>query len=81
MSCKYPNNPREEPLHQLVSTFKDDAPLETIVDRWHQEFSLGRRSIQDKYREGRPISVALIDSVYELIKLTRPTCDVLYCDV
>ena len=60
--------------NQLVSTFGDEAPSKTTVDRWYQEFSLGRRSLQDEFREGRPTSVVLpetIDAVRELIKQYR----------
>lgn len=65
---------RQECLNELVSTFGDEAPSKTTVNRWYQEFSLGRRSLQDEFREGRPISIVLpetIDAVRELIKQDR----------
>ena len=65
---------RQEGLNSLVATFGDEAPSKTTVNRWYQEFGLGRRSLQDEFREGRPKSVVVpetIDTVRELIMQDR----------
>ena len=50
--------------------FGDEAPSRTSVYRWFGEFNRGRSSPQDEFREGRPKSVIVsetIDAVGQLI--------------
>ena len=48
----------------------DEAPSRTSVYRWYGEVNRGRSSLQDEFREGRPISIVVpetIDAVRQLI--------------
>ena len=48
---------QEEPqkIHErLVSVYKDDAPSRTTVFFWERQFRLGRKSVKDDERPGRP---------------------------
>jgi len=48
---------KEEPqkVHErLVSAYKDDAPSRTTVFFWERQFRLGRKSLEDDERPGRP---------------------------
>ena len=47
-----------------------EAPSGTSVYRWYGEFNRGRSSLQDEFREGRPNSVVVpetIDAVLQVI--------------
>lgn len=65
---------RQECADELKSFYGDEAPSLTTVKYWYNEFSRGRRSLQDEFREGRPKSAFSpkdIDKVNELIKEDR----------
>ena len=58
----------------FYSIFGDEALSRTSVYRWYGEFNPGRSSLQDKFREGRPKSVVVpetIDAVRQLILQDR----------
>ena len=55
---------------ELNTIFGDEAPSRTSVYRWYGEFNRHRSSLQDEFREGRPKSVVVpetIDAVRQLI--------------
>lgn len=59
---------------ELQSTFGGEAPSIDTVYRWYREFNRGRSSHTDEFREGRPKSAVVpetIDAVRELIKQDR----------
>ena len=61
---------QQQCIDQLNSIFNDEAPSRTGVYRWYCEFNWGSSSLQDKFREGRPKSVIVsetIDAVPQLI--------------
>ena len=64
-------------IDKLNSIFGDEAPSRTSVYRWYGEFNRGRSLLQVKFREGRPKSVVVpetIDAVRQLILQDR-SCD------
>jgi len=61
-------------VDQLKSTFGDEAPSKTTVYDWYSQFKFGRRSLADEFKEGRPKTVVVpetIDAVRELIMEDR----------
>ena len=61
-------------IGELNSIFGDKAPSRISVYRWYGEFNRGRSSLQDEFREGRPKSVVVpetIDAVRQLILQDR----------
>ena len=47
--------------------FGHEAPSRTSVYRWYGEFNRGRRSLQDEFREGRPQSVVVPQTIDAVI--------------
>jgi [histone H3]-lysine36 N-dimethyltransferase SETMAR len=65
---------RQECMDQLRSTFGEEAPHFATIKRWFNEFSRGRRCLTDEFREGRPKSAVLpetIDAVRVMIMEDR----------
>ena len=61
-------------VHRWNSNFVDEALSRTSVYRWYGEFSRGRSSLQNEFREGRLKSVVvpeIIDVVHQLILQDR----------
>ena len=61
---------QQQCIDELNSIFGDEAPSRTSVYRWYGEFNRGLSSLQDEFREGRPKSVVVsetIDAVLELL--------------
>ena len=54
---------RQQCIDELNSIFGDEAPSRTNVYRWHFEFNRGRSSLQDEFREGRPKSVVVPETI------------------
>jgi len=72
---------RQQCIDQLNSTFGEEAPSFATVKRWYNEFYRGRPSLNDEYREGRPKSVVVpetIDAVQHMINQDR---HVTYCEI
>ena len=65
---------QQQCIDELNSIFGDEAPSRISVYRWYGEFNRGRSSLQDEFREGRPKSVVVpetIDAVRQLILQDR----------
>ena len=63
-------------INVLNLIFGDRAPSRTIVYRWYAEFIPVRGSLQDEFRDDRPKSVVVsetIDAVRQLILQDRHT--------
>ena len=61
---------QQQCIDELNSIFGDEAPLRISFYRWYGEFKQGNSSLQDEFREGRPKSVVVpetIDAVRQLI--------------
>ena len=61
-------------IDELNSIFGDETPSRTSVYLWYDEFNLGRSSLKNEFREGRPKSVVVpktIDAVRQLILQDR----------
>ena len=57
-------------IDELNSIFGDETPSRTSVYWWSGEFNWGRSSLQDEFREGRPKSLVVpetINAVRQLI--------------
>ena len=60
---------QQQCIDELNSVFGDKAPWRTSVYRWYGEFNRLCSSLQDEFRESRPKSVVVletIDAVYQL---------------
>ena len=65
---------QQQCIDEVNSIFSDVAPLRTSPYRWFGEFNRGRSSLQDEFRECRPKSVVVpetIDGVRQLILQNR----------
>ena len=65
---------QQQCIDELNSIFGDETPSRTSVYRWYGEFNRGRSSLQDEFRESRPKSVVVpetIDAVRQLILQDR----------
>lgn len=65
---------QQQCISELNSLYGDEAPSQDTVYRWFREFSRGRNSLKDDFREGRPKSVVVqenIDAVHQLVLLDR----------
>ena len=65
---------QQQCIDELNSIFGDEAPSRTSVYRWYGKVNRGRSSLRDEYREGRPKSVVVletIDAVRQLILQDR----------
>ena len=63
---------QQQCIDDLNQIFGDEAPSSTSV--WYGEFNHGRSSLQDEFREGRPKSVVVpetINAVRQLILQDR----------
>ena len=61
---------QQQCIDEVNSIFGDEAPSTSSVYRWYGEFNRGRSSHQDEFREGRPKTVVVsetIDAVRQLI--------------
>ena len=50
-------------IDDLNSIFEDEAQSRTSVYRWYGEFNRGRSSLQDEFREDRPKSVIVPETI------------------
>ena len=65
---------QQQSIHKFNSIFGDETPSRTNIYRCYGEFNRGRSSLQDKFREDRPKSVIVpetIDVVRQLILQDR----------
>ena len=65
---------QQQCIDELNSIFGDETPLRISVYRWYAEFNRCRSSLQDEFRESRPKSVPVpetIDAVRQLILQDR----------
>ena len=65
---------QQQYFDELNSIFGDETPSSTSVYRWYGEFNRGRSSLQDEFREDRPKSVVVpetIDAVRQRILQDR----------
>ena len=62
---------QQQCIDKLNTIFDDEAPpSRTSVYQWYGEFNRGHSSLQDEFREGRPKSIVVpetIDAVRQLI--------------
>ena len=65
---------QQQCIDELNSIFGDEAPSKASVYRWYGEFNRSRSSLQDEFREVRPKSIVVpetIDAVRQLILQDR----------
>ena len=65
---------QQQCINELNSIFGDEDPSRTSVYRWYAELNRGRSSLQDEFREDRPKSVVVpetINAVHQLILQNR----------
>ena len=47
----------------LIQIFGDEVPSKTRVYRWSGEFNRGHRILQNEFREGRPQSAVIPETI------------------
>ena len=65
---------QQQSFDEFNLIFGDEAPSRTSVYRWYGEFNRGRCTLQDEFRQGRPKSVVVpetIETVCQLILQDR----------
>ena len=65
---------QQQCIDELNLIFGNDASSRISVYQWYYEFNRGRSSLQDEFREGRPKSVVVpetIDAIHQLILQDR----------
>ena len=68
-------------IDKLNSIFGDEAPSRTSIYRWYGEFTRGRSSLQDEFREGRPKSVVVPETIVAVHQLILQDPHVTYCEI
>ena len=63
-------NFQQQCIDKLNSIFGHEAPSGTSVYRWYGEFNRGFSSLQDEFREGRPKSVVVPETIDAVCQLT-----------
>ena len=71
----------QECSDELKSLFADKAPSYSTVKNWLNEFNCGRRSLKDKYREGRAKTAVVSDNIDALRELTMQDHHVTYREI
>ena len=72
---------RQVCIDQLISTFGDETPSYDTMKRWYNEFNLGRHSLTDEFRKGRPKSVVVPENINAVQKLIMQDRHVTYCEI
>ena len=65
----------------LIQFFIDEAPSKTSVYRWYGEFNRNRSSFQDEFREGRPKSVVVLETIDAVRQLILQDCCMTYHEI
>ena len=60
---------QQQCIDELNSIFGNEAPSRTSVYRWYDEFNRGRSSLQDEFREDRPKSVVVPETINAVLIL------------
>ena len=63
----------------LIQFFDDEAPSRTSVYRWYGEFNPG--SLQNEFREGRPKSAVVPETIDTVRQLILQDCHVNYREI
>ena len=72
---------QQQCIDELNSIFSDEAPSRTSVYRWYGEFNQSRSSLQDEFREGRPKSVVVPETIDAVRQLILQDCHVIYREI
>ena len=59
---------QQQCIDELTSILGDEALSRTSIYRWYGEFNRGRSSLQDEFREGRPKSVVVPETI-DIVRL------------
>ena len=54
---------QEHCIDELNTIFGAEAPWRTSIYRWYGEFNRGRSSLQDEFREDRPKTVVVPETI------------------
>ena len=72
---------QQQCIDELNSILGDEAPSRTSVYRWYGEFKRGRSSLQDEFREGRPKSVVVPETIDAGRQQILEDCHVTYREI
>ncbi|XP_031634437.1 histone-lysine N-methyltransferase SETMAR-like [Contarinia nasturtii] len=72
---------QQQCVDEIHSTFGDEAPSKATVYRWFNEFNRGRRLLKDEFKEGRPKSVVLPETIDAVSELIMEDCHVTYSEI
>ena len=68
-------------IKELNSIFGNEAPSRTSVYRWYGEFNRDRSSLQNEFREDRPKSVVVPETIDAVCQLILQDLDVTYREI
>ena len=72
---------QQQCIDELNSIFDDEAPSRISVYQWYGEFNRGHSSFQDEFREGRPKSVVVPETIDAVRQLILPDRHVIYREI
>ena len=72
---------QQQCIDELNSLFGNEAPLGTSVYLRYGEFNRGRSSLQDEFREGRPNSVVVLETIDAVCQLILQDGHVTYREI
>ena len=72
---------QQQCIGELNSIFGDEAPSWTSIYRWYGEFNRGRSPLQDEFREGRPKSVVVPETINAVRQLILQDRHVTYYEI
>ncbi|CAH2010580.1 unnamed protein product [Acanthoscelides obtectus] len=72
---------QQECLAELLSVFGNEAPHQSTISRWYEEFKRGRVSLSDDHRVGAPKTAVTQENVDAVRKLIIEDRHVTYCEI
>lgn len=72
---------QQQCIDDLNSIFGDEAQSRTSVYRWYAEFNRGRSSLTGEFREGRPKSDVVPETIDDVRQLILQDRHVTYCEI
>ena len=72
---------QQQCIDKVNSIFDDEALSRTSVYRWYGGFNRGHSSLQDEFREGRPKSVVVLETIDAVRQLILQDGHVTYCEI
>ena len=72
---------QQQCINELNVIFGNEAPSRTSVYRWYSKFNRGHSSLQNEFRESRPKSIVVRETINAVRQLILPDRQVTYREV